>query len=232
MAGKQISIAIDGPGGSGKSTVARRVAERLGYTYVDTGAMYRAVAYRVLQEGLDPADEEAVTRLAEGLSMHFEQEPAGGQRLIVDGEDVSEVIRTPEVAALSSPVSAIAGVRRRLTALQQQRGRQGGVVMEGRDIQTVVLPEAEVKVFLTASDEERARRRYLELAAQGQEVDLAEVKRSLEARDRRDSERALAPLAKAPDALELVTDGLTIEEEVARILELAAAAGATVPGSE
>lgn len=229
---KRIAVAIDGPAGSGKSTVARRVAERLGYTYVDTGAMYRAVAYRALRDGVEPADEERVTRLAEGLSMRFQPDPAGGQRLLVDGEDVSEAIRTPEVSALSSPVSAIGGVRRRLTALQREMGREGGVVMEGRDIQTVVLPEAEVKVFLTASDEERARRRYRELAAKGQEVELAEVKRRLAERDQRDSERALAPLGKAPDAVELVTDGMSIEEEVAFVLELAAAAGAMVPGSE
>ncbi|MFQ6133519.1 MAG: (d)CMP kinase [Armatimonadota bacterium] len=223
-----IAVAIDGPGGSGKSTVARRVARRLGYTYVDTGAMYRAVAYRVLKDGLDPSDKEAVAALAQGLSMRFEAGETG-QRLIVDGEDVSEAIRTPEVSRLSSPVSAIAGVRRRLTALQREMGQAGGVVMEGRDIQTVVLPEAEVKVFLTASDEERARRRYRELEAKGQEVSLAEVKRMLEERDRRDSQRALAPLAKAPEAVELFTDGMTIEQEVDRIVELAVAAGAVVP---
>ncbi len=216
----RLRIAIDGPAGSGKSTVARLVAERLGYTYVDTGAMYRAVAYRCLRDGVDPADGDAVTALARRLAMHFEADDQG-RRLIVDGEDVSRAIREPEVARLSSPVSAFPGVRERMVELQQAMAAEGGVVMEGRDIQTVVLPDAEVKVFLTASPEERAKRRHRELLERGEDVSLDEVKRQIEARDLRDSSRALAPLRKAADAVEIVTDGMTIEEEVSRIVSLA-----------
>jgi len=215
-----VTIAIDGPAGSGKSTVARAVADRLGYLYIDTGAMYRAVAYRALRDGVSIADEERLTQLAEGMQMEFVQDADGALRLIVDGEDVSAAIRTPVVSQLASPVSVLAGVRQRLVALQRQMGADGRVVMEGRDIQTVVFPEAEVKVFLTASDDQRARRRYLELRQRGEEITFEQVKREMQERDQRDSQRSLAPLARAPDAVEIDTDRKSIDEVVEAVLQV------------
>ncbi len=215
-----MTIAIDGPAGSGKSTVARTVADRLGYLYIDTGAMYRAVAYRALRDGVSIADEERLTQLAEGMQMEFVQDADGALRLIVDGEDVSEAIRTPVVSQLASPVSVLAGVRQRLVALQRQMGADGRVVMEGRDIQTVVFPEAEVKIFLTASDDQRARRRYLELRQRGEEITFEQVKREMQERDQRDSQRSLAPLARAPDAVEIDTDRKSIDEVVEAVLQV------------
>lgn len=215
-----MTIAIDGPAGSGKSTVARAVADRLGYLYIDTGAMYRAVAYRALRDGVSIADEERLTQLAEGMQMEFVQDADGALRLIVDGEDVSEAIRTPVVSQLASPVSVLAGVRQRLVARQRQMGADGRVVMEGRDIQTVVFPEAEVKIFLTASDDQRARRRYLELRQRGEEITFEQVKREMQERDQRDSQRSLAPLARAPDAVEIDTNRKSIDEVVEAVLQV------------
>ncbi|MFQ6096826.1 MAG: (d)CMP kinase [Armatimonadota bacterium] len=211
------SIAIDGPAGSGKSTVAREVARILGLTYVDTGAMYRAVAYRVIKDGIEPDDHDAVADLASRLDMQFSDRDDGPPRLIVDGEDVTDLVREPEVARLSSPVSAIPGVRRHLVALQRRMAADGGVVMEGRDIQTRVLPDADLKVFLTASDDERARRRHLELRERGVTMTLDDVKRDIAERDRRDSSREVDPLKPAPDALIIETDGLTVEQVVQRV---------------
>jgi len=211
-------IAIDGPAGSGKSTVARKLAGRLGYTYVDSGAMYRAVAYRALQAGLDVDDDaDKIADLA--AQLHFEFRPVDGQpHLFVDGEDVEEAIRTPEVGNLSSPVSAIPGVRQHLLAAQRQMAKEAGVVMEGRDIGTVVLPAAEVKIFLTASVEERARRRQQQLREAGIQRDLDEIIREQQERDRRDSSRAVAPLRQADDAEKVITDDMT-EDEVVNVLE-------------
>ncbi len=159
---KTLCIAIDGPAGAGKSTVARRVADALDYTYIDTGAMYRALAWAVLQSGIPATDNEAVSALAERLDVRLEP-----GRVWVGGQDITLQIRTPEISNLTSPLSALPRVRARMVALQQAMARRGGVVMEGRDIGTVVLPEAEVKVFLTASQDERVRRRQEELAARG-----------------------------------------------------------------
>src|SRR5437016_4411526 len=170
----RITIAIDGPSGAGKSTVAKRVAAALGYTYIDTGAMYRAVAWNAVRHGIDPDDANAVSTVAGNTRITFRNQDCG-QRVMVGDEDVTDAIRTPEVTRLSSPVSAIPGVRRVLVALQQEMGASGGVVMEGRDIGTVVFPQAELKVFLTASDEERARRRYKEFRQRGQEISFDEV---------------------------------------------------------
>ena len=217
-----MTIAIDGPAGSGKSTVARAVADRLGYLYIDTGAMYRAVAYVALRDAVPIADEERLTELAESMQMHFVRDESAGLRLIVNGEDVSEAIRTPAVSQLASPVSAFRGVRERLVALQRQMGADGDVVMEGRDIQTVVFPDAEVKIFLTASDDERARRRHLELRRRGEDITFEQVKREIQERDQRDSQRALAPLAKAPDAVEINTDRMGIGDVVEAVLRVAA----------
>jgi cytidylate kinase len=217
---KRLTIAIDGPAGAGKSTVAKAVAAALGYTYLDTGAMYRAAAWKGLQAGVPLEDEEGTIRLVEKMRIAFAPGPDGGQRVMVDGEDVTEAIRSPEVTRLSSPVSAIPGVRRVLVAQQQAMGAGGGVVMEGRDIGTVVFPDAEVKVFLTASDEERARRRCAELQAKGQTATVEEILKQQRERDARDSSRADSPLKPAPDAITIVSDGIPVEGVVERILQL------------
>jgi len=207
-------IAIDGPAGCGKSTVAQMLARRLGYTYIDTGAMYRAVAYHAQQAGLDvETDAEEIVRLARELSFEFQQ-VGDSQHLFVDGEDVEEVIRSVEVGNLSSPVSAIPQVREHLVAAQRQMAAAGGVVMEGRDIGTVVLPDADLKVFLTATAGERARRRWRQLQEQGIIDDYEQVLRDQLERDKRDSSRTVAPLRPAEDARELVTDEVTAQQVV------------------
>ncbi len=214
-------VAIDGPAGAGKSTVARAVADRMGHTYIDTGAMYRAVAWRAMRAGLDPGDDsDAIGRIAGELDFAFR--PVGdGQHLFVDGEDTEPAIRTAEVGNLSSPVSAIPEVREHLVEAQRQMARRRPVVMEGRDIGTVVFPDALLKVFMTASEEERARRRYEELVARGQEeVSYEEVLAAQRERDRRDRSREIAPLRKADDAVEIDSDSLTAEQVVSRVLEL------------
>jgi cytidylate kinase len=214
---KRVTVAIDGPAGAGKSTVAKEVARRLGYAYVDTGAMYRAVALLGARRSLAPTDEAGFIAEAASAEMEF-RNVDGAQRFFVNREDVTEAVRRPDIGALSSPVSAIPEVRRYLTETQRRMAQGGGVVLEGRDIGTVVCPQAEAKFFVTASPEERARRRCLELRAKGIETDLAAVRAEMADRDRRDSSRAVAPLVKAPDAIEVVTDGLSIEEVVARII--------------
>jgi CMP/dCMP kinase len=217
---RKVQVAIDGPAGAGKSTVARAVAQALGYIYIDTGAMYRAVAYRALKAGLDiGADAGAIGAMAGRLRFEF-RDLAGEQHLFVDGEDVSEVIRTPEIGNLSSPVSAIPPVREHLVAAQRQMAGVGGTVMEGRDIGTVVLPQAEVKIFLTATPQERARRRQEQLHHKGIEQDLEQILHDIIERDRRDSTRAVAPLKKAEDAVEVVSDGMEKEQVIARLCEI------------
>ncbi|MCL1906016.1 MAG: (d)CMP kinase [Clostridiales bacterium] len=218
MTAKQ--IAIDGPAGAGKSTVAKLVAAHLDYLYIDTGAMYRAVALMALRRGMAVDDAAALTDLARKICIELVNE--GGQyRVYCDGEDVSGYIRTAEVGNAASPVSAVAGVREALVSQQQRLGARGRVVMDGRDIGTKVLPQAECKVFLTASPAERARRRALELAAKGQNVDEEQVRRDMEERDKRDSSRAVSPLVQAKDAVLLDTEGLSIEQVAERILKLA-----------
>ncbi len=206
-------VAIDGPAGAGKSTVARGVAERLGYLYIDTGAMYRAVAWRVIQEGIAVSDHSKIAALANRLDIHFEK-IGEDQHIFADGEDVTQAIRTPEATRLSSPVSAIKGVRKRLVDLQRKMGEQGGIVMEGRDIGTVVFPNAEVKVFLTASATERARRRTEELQAKGIEADMQQIASEIAERDLRDSSRTHAPLRRASDAILIETDPLTLDQVI------------------
>jgi cytidylate kinase len=223
---RPITIAIDGPSGAGKSTVARRLAALLGFTYIDTGAMYRAIAWAGLERALPLEDEDAQVALAEAVRITFEPDPERGQRVLVDGVDVTDAIRSPEVTRLSSPVSAIPGVRRVLVAQQQALGAGGGVVMEGRDIGTVVFPNAEVKVFLTASEEERARRRWLDLAAKGQEVTQEQVQEQQRERDARDSSRADSPLCAAADAVTIESDGISLDDVVEQIAALAIARGA------
>jgi pantoate ligase/cytidylate kinase len=205
-------VAIDGPAGAGKSTVTRALARRLGLTYLDTGAMYRALAWWVLRQGVDPEDPRAVAPLLVDLDLDLRQNEAGQLRIQVNGHEVSTAIRGPEVTAVVSAVASHPCVRESLTAQQQRLGERGGLVAEGRDTGTAVFPEAECKIFLTASVAERARRRAEDLRQQGFAVpDPAELERQIAERDERDSNRELAPLRQAPDALVLVTDGMTIE---------------------
>jgi cytidylate kinase len=204
-------IAIDGPAGAGKSTVARGVAGELGFTYLDSGAMYRCVALVALQGGADLDDGEAVGALAEGLGIDFD-----GRRVLLDGEDVSDEIRIPEVSAAASQVSVHPRVREAMVARQRQLIAAGDYVAEGRDIGTVVSPDSPLKVFLTASDEERARRRAAETGE-----DLEAVLAAQRQRDARDTEREHGALRAAADAVELDTTGLTQDEVVARVVALA-----------
>lgn len=217
---KKLKVAIDGPAGSGKSTVARLVAQALGYLYVDTGAMYRAVTLAALRAGVPLVDEEALGHLAARIKIDLKPLPDGGQAVFLNGEEVTQAIRSPEVNAAVSQVAKVYGVRRILTDRQRELGASGGVVMDGRDIGTVVLPQAEVKVFLTASLEERTRRRLKELKDRGFALSENEVREEVLRRDREDSGRALAPLKPAPDAIVLDTSHLTPEEATARIVAL------------
>ena len=208
------AIAIDGPAGAGKSTVARKLAEHLGWTYVDTGAMYRAVALAALDSGIDLDDEEALSRLALDLPLELID-----GRWILRGRDISGAIRSPEIARAASHVARSPGVRRAMVARQRDTARTGDVVMEGRDIGSVVLPDADLKVFLTASLDERARRRDSESDSSGPGT-LAGVKKALEMRDTADATRSISPLVPAPEAIEVDTTDLAIEEVVQRIVEL------------
>jgi len=212
-------IALDGPAGAGKSTVARRVAQALGLLFLDTGAMYRALTWKALEQGLDLTDEDALTRLAEQSQIELVADPAG-DRTRIDGQDVTTEIRTPRVTSRVSEVAKVPGVRQVLVRLQQELGRDGGVVAEGRDIGTVVFPKADVKVFLVASPAERARRRAKDLEAAGHPVDLQALEADIARRDEIDSTRAVAPLKPAEDAVLIDSDRLTIDEVVAAILAL------------
>ena len=216
-------VAIDGPAGAGKSTVARELARRLGFTIVDTGAIYRAVALAAQRAGIGWEDDAALARLLDGgLEISFA--PAGdGQRVLLHGEDVTAAIRTPEISRGASVVSARPVVRQKLLGLQRQLGRGAvrGAVLEGRDIGTVVFPDADVKFFLTANDEARAARRHAELLDKGLPVPLGEVLADQRRRDKDDSERAIAPLKPAPDAVVIDTTGMDPDEVVERCYRLA-----------
>ncbi len=217
---KKIRIAIDGPAASGKSTTARLLAKKLGYLYIDTGAMYRAATLSVLRAGIDVHDEQAVVEHVKKIKISLKIVD-GVQRTFLNGEDVSGLIRTPEINQVISVISSYPGVRQVLIEQQRQLAREGGVVMDGRDIGTVVLPDAELKVFLVASLEERARRRQLDLERQGIQMDLEEIKKEIARRDELDSSRSAAPLKKAADARELDTTNLTIKEQVKIIYQWA-----------
>lgn len=209
-------IAIDGPAGAGKSTVAKEVAKRLGILYLDTGAMYRTIAYKALQEGVPIGDEAAVSALAEDIRIEF----SADERVWCDGLDVTEGLRTPEVSKGVSVVAAYPAVRRRLVELQRAEARRGGVVMDGRDIGTHVLPNADLKIFLTADPLERARRRWLELQRSGKNFTLEEVAQDMAERDRRDTQREMAPLEEAKDAILLDTTGLSVETIIERVIAM------------
>ena len=211
-------IAIDGPVAAGKSTIARLVARALGYTYIDSGAMYRALAWAARRDGVAPGKPEAVSALLSALDIRLTPQSDGLNLVSVDGEDVTDNIRSPEISQLASQLSELPLVRKRMVALQQEIARGGGVVMEGRDIQTVVLPDAEIKIFLIASPEERARRRWLELRARGFDTDLEAVLADIRARDQRDSARAHSPLRPAPDAVRVDTTGLDIQQVTDKVL--------------
>ena len=203
-------IAIDGPSGAGKSTVSRLLAGRLGYLYIDTGAMYRAVGWKAKREGVDPADEQRLAELCGRTEVTIKKDN-NDPRFYVDGIDVTGEIRTPEMGMMASAVSKSPAVRARLLSFQRELGSRGGVVMDGRDIGTVVFPDADAKFFLDASAEVRGRRRYLELKAKGMEVDLARITKEIEERDHQDSTRAIAPLRKADDAILVDSSGMGIE---------------------
>lgn len=215
---QRLNIAIDGPAGAGKSTVARRVAERLHIRYLDTGAMYRAMALYAMRCGVPVGDEAAVERVLRDADIRVRY-TEDGQRVLLSGEDVTDGLRTPELSMAASDVSAHRAVRVKLTELQRQVARENDVVMDGRDIGTNVLPDTPYKFYLTASVEERARRRLLELAARGAAAGtLADVAREIEQRDYNDSHRAYMPLRQAEDALYIDSTGMTVEEVTETIL--------------
>ncbi|MBI5025436.1 MAG: (d)CMP kinase [Nitrospirae bacterium] len=207
-------ITIDGPSGAGKSTVSRLLAKRLGYNYLDTGALYRAVAWKIRKEGIDPADEKRLKEILTAIKINF-----NGDRITVNGQDVTTDIRSPEIGELSSKVSAIPAVRQMLFGLQREIGLKGRVVIEGRDIGTVIFPEAKNKFFLDASPEERGKRRYMELKKNGVEINLKDTIEDIKKRDYRDSTRQYSPLKKAEDAVYIDTSNLDIEGVIAKIME-------------
>lgn len=221
--GRPLRIAIDGPAASGKSTLAQRLAAHLGYIYLDTGVMYRAVAWAALRKGIPVENEEALTHLAETMDLEILPPTAADGRpytVRVEGEDITWALRSPEVDAVVSQVSVYPGVRRALTQRQRQIGLRGRVVMVGRDIGTVVLPEADLKLYLDADLETRAQRRYRELRERGQEVSFEEVLETMRQRDALDQGREIAPLRPAPDAVVLDTTAMDIEEVFQRVLAL------------
>lgn len=214
MANHYCSVAIDGPSGAGKSTIARKVAERLGFLYVDTGAIYRTVGLAVCRAGLESDDVQGVTELLETLELKLTYEN-GAQKMLLYGEDVSEEIRLPKIAMYASDVSAMPPVRAYLLELQRSLARTQNVIMDGRDIGTVVLPDAGLKIFLTASAEERAMRRFQQLQAKGDPTSYEEILEKINQRDHNDMTRAAAPLKQAEDAILVDTTGNTFEQSVA-----------------
>ena len=218
----KISIAIDGPSGAGKSTLAKSLAARLGYLYVDTGAIYRTIGYYAFSNGIDPKDEAAVVASLPEIRVEMAYGEDGLQHMLLNGEDVTREIRLPEISMYASAVSAHPGVRSFLLEMQRQLARTNNVIMDGRDIGTVVLPDAKVKVYLTATSEERARRRCLELEQRGTPEPFEKVLREIEERDWNDSHRAVAPLRQAEDAVLLDTTELDFrqsEEALLKIIE-------------
>jgi len=235
---KGLTVAIDGPSGAGKSTVAKALAKRLGYIYIDTGAMYRSVALRVKEKSISPENESAVSQLAS--SLHLTLTPEGEQiRVFCDGRDVTEAIRTPEISRLASHISKQKAVREALVRMQREMGKEGGVILEGRDIGTVVFPDAEVKFYLDAEGDERARRRFDEMVEKGVKVDFKETQEQLMQRDHNDMHRVHSPLKKAKDAIYVNSTHRSVEgivEEMTRIVKSKDSpsdegTGDSVPGS-
>lgn len=208
-----IRIAIDGPGGAGKSTIAKQVAKALDIDYIDTGAMYRAVGYKLIRDNIDMHDEAALAAMLEATDIDF-----SGGKTILDGEDISDRIRTQEISRKASECSALAPVRAKLVELQKKMGSTKSVIMDGRDIGTVVLKDAELKIYLTASAEERAERRYKELLLKGEDISYEKVLADMQERDYNDMHREITPLRKADDAIELDTTGMSIDEVTEYIL--------------
>ena len=217
---KMISIAIDGPSGAGKSTMARKVAAELNYLYVDTGAIYRSVSLYAYRAGVDKTDSEKIVSLLPEIHIDMQYQADGIQHMILNGEDVTSELRTPEMSMYASGVSAQPCVRAFLLDMQRQLARTHNVIMDGRDIGTVVLPHADVKIFLTADAEVRAKRRYDELQQKGDKTPYAQILAETKQRDKQDSERAAAPLRQAADAVVLDTSGYTLEQSVEAILSL------------
>lgn len=212
------AVAVDGPAGAGKSTVSKAAAQDLGFVYIDTGAMYRSVALYAIRNGIDCKSEKLIERLDDiKLAIkHFD----GGQHIFLNGEDVSEKIRTDEVSLGASDVAVIPEVRKKLVEMQREMAKSNNVIMDGRDICSYVLPNAQVKIFLTASAEARAERRYKEMCEKGIDCDFETIKKDIEYRDKNDSERKTAPLRQAPDAVRVDTSDMTFEEAVEKIKEL------------
>ncbi len=217
---KTISVAIDGPAGAGKSTIARRLAAELGYRYVDTGAIYRTVAYFMDLWGVSPKDVDGVNRYIDELTVEIEYDEDGLQHMMMNGMDVTKDIRTPDISQKASLISAHACVRDMLLDMQRELAEQNNVVMDGRDIGTVVLPHATVKIFLTASPEVRAKRRCDELSAKGQKVDYNKVLKDIQQRDYQDTHREIAPLKMSRDSVKVDTSNMTIEEVLEKLKDI------------
>lgn len=215
-----MNIAIDGPAGAGKSTIAKKVAKEMGFIYVDTGAMYRAMALYILQHGIDEKNEQAIAAVCDDIDVALRYE-SGEQRVLLCGEDVSKEIRREEVGNMASVTSVYGCVRKKLVSLQQQLAAKEDVIMDGRDIGTCVLPQAPLKIYLTASVETRAKRRYKELCEKNVTCDLAEIMKDIEERDYRDMHREISPLKQAEDAVLVDSSDMTIDEVVTTIITLA-----------
>lgn len=215
-----ISIALDGPSGAGKSTVAKKCAERFGFKYVDTGAIYRTIGLAAFNRGIDTKNSAAVVSMLPELDIDLSYNESGEQRMLLNGSDVSEEIRSPEISMCASNVSAIAAVRDYLTDMQRNMAKKYDVIMDGRDIGTVILPNADVKVFLTASADSRAARRYKELIKKGSEISFNEVLSDMKLRDEQDTKRAAAPLKTAEDAVYLDTSDMSFDESVDAVAKL------------
>jgi len=227
---RRIIVAIDGPSGAGKSTVSKLLAKALGYIYVDTGAMYRAIGWKAVKEGVTPKEGPELTALCERTEVTLRSDGDRGVRVYVDGADVTDEIRTPAMSMMASAISAQPSVRARLLELQRAMGRQGGVVLEGRDIGTVVFPDAQAKFYLDADVKERAKRRYDELLARGEDVDFDRTVEEVARRDYDDSHRDIAPLKRADDALLVDSTKMSVDEVVAfmraKVEEIARGLGA------
>lgn len=215
---KKIIIAIDGPAGSGKTSSAKLIAEKLGYKYIDSGAMYRAVSWAWLSSGL-PINEEFAEEILDKIRLDL-QPSSAGQKTILNGLDISDEIRSAEVTTAVSPISAMGTVRRKMILLQREMGKNGGIVMDGRDIGTVVFPQAELKIFFTATVKERAQRRVNELKAKGVNVSLEEIQEQITARDNYDTTRELSPMVPAADAIILDTTGMNLETQVETVMNI------------